>query len=59
MIKHHVKEEEQPDGMFAKLGDSDMDLNALGERLKQRKTELMGEVESDTPRRRSAREVIS
>ncbi len=43
MIKHHVKEEEQPGGMFAEARDSDMDLEALGERMKNRKLELQGE----------------
>jgi hemerythrin superfamily protein len=42
MIKHHVKEEEQRDGMFAKAKQSDMDLKALGEDLQQRKAELLG-----------------
>lgn len=41
MIKHHVKEEEQRDGMFAKARQSDMDLAALGEQLASRKSELM------------------
>jgi hemerythrin superfamily protein len=40
MIKHHVKEEEQRDGMFAKARSSDMDLVAVGERLAERKAEL-------------------
>jgi hemerythrin superfamily protein len=40
MIKHHVKEEEQPGGMFAKARKSGMDLAALGRRLKMRKLEL-------------------
>lgn len=40
MIKHHVKEEEQPGGMFAEARKSDMDLDALGEQMEQRKTEL-------------------
>ena len=43
MIKHHVKEEEQRGGMFTKAQSSDMDLRALGQRLKERKLELMGE----------------
>jgi hemerythrin superfamily protein len=47
MIKHHVKEEEQRDGMFAKARASDMDLQALGEQLAARKAELMGESEED------------
>lgn len=40
MIKHHVKEEEQPGGMFAKARKSDMDLDHLGERMKARKSQL-------------------
>ncbi|HUR20092.1 MAG TPA: hemerythrin domain-containing protein [Vicinamibacterales bacterium] len=40
MIKHHVKEEEQSGGMFAEARKSEMDLDALGEQLAQRKTEL-------------------
>jgi hemerythrin superfamily protein len=42
MIKHHVKEEEQPDGMFAKARKSEMDLQVLGEQLAARKAELEG-----------------
>jgi hypothetical protein len=41
MIKHHVKEEEQREGMFAKARESGMDLQALGEQLAARKAELM------------------
>jgi hemerythrin superfamily protein len=41
MIKHHVKEEEQPDGMFAEAKKSKMDLKALGQELFERKQELM------------------
>ena len=41
MIKHHVKEEEQRDGMFAEARKSDLDLKALGEQLAARKRELM------------------
>jgi hemerythrin superfamily protein len=40
MIKHHVKEEEQPDGMFAEAKKSKMDLRALGVQLAERKTQL-------------------
>jgi hypothetical protein len=40
MIKHHVKEEEQRDGLFAKARSSDMDLEAVGEQLAARKAEL-------------------
>jgi hypothetical protein len=47
MIKHHVKEEEQPGGMFAEARDSDMDLVELGRELEARKAELMGEDASE------------
>jgi len=40
MIKHHVMEEEQRDGMFAKARDSEMDLTTLGVQLAERKAEL-------------------
>jgi len=43
MIKHHVKEEEGPGGMFSKSRDSDMDLDELGQQLAARKAELEGE----------------
>jgi hypothetical protein len=51
MIKHHVKEEEQPGGMFAEARDSDMDLEELGRQMEARKAELMGEdaSEDDAP----------
>jgi hemerythrin superfamily protein len=41
MIRHHVNEEEKRDGMFAKARQSDMDLEALGQQLAARKSELM------------------
>ena len=40
MIKHHVKEEEKPGGMFSEARKSDMDLDELGQRLKARKEQL-------------------
>jgi hypothetical protein len=43
MIKHHVKEEEQPQGMFAEARSAKMDLQAIGAQLKDRKDQLMGE----------------
>jgi hemerythrin superfamily protein len=46
MIKHHVKEEEQPGGMFAEAKKSDMDLRALGEQLLARKQELQAQSEA-------------
>ena len=42
MIKHHVKEEEQPGGMFAEARQSrKMDLKKLGATLAERKRALM------------------
>jgi len=49
LIRHHVNEEEQRDGMFAKAKESDMDLQALGEQLQSRKDEMM---EETPPQRR-------
>ena len=44
MIAHHVKEEEKRSvGLFAKAKDAGLDLEGLGERLMQRKQELMAE----------------
>jgi hemerythrin superfamily protein len=40
MIKHHVKEEEQRDGMFAQARQGDVDLVAVGEQLAERKMDL-------------------
>lgn len=47
MIKHHVKEEEQRDGMFAKARQSEMDLEQLGEQLAARKAQLEGGASED------------
>jgi hypothetical protein len=41
-VKHHVKEEEQPGGIFAQAKKGEEDLDEMGERLKSRKEELMG-----------------
>jgi hypothetical protein len=43
-IKHHVKEEEQPGGIFAQAKKGDEDLNEMGERLKARKQQLMAQM---------------
>jgi len=58
MIKHHVKEEEQPGGMFAKARKSDMDLAELGRRLAARKKQLMNSSGSSAPRRSGAQHGI-
>jgi hypothetical protein len=50
MIKHHVKEEEKRDGLFAKSRQSEMDLEALGEQLASRKAELMNDTRSKSSR---------
>ena len=44
MIKHHVKEEEQKDGMFAEAKGSKMALEALGARMQARKQQLMSQM---------------
>lgn len=46
MIKHHVKEEEQPGGMFAEAKKSTMDLQALGLQLLARKQESQSRAEA-------------
>ncbi|SFJ55684.1 hemerythrin domain-containing protein [Caulobacter sp. UNC279MFTsu5.1] len=48
-IKHHVKEEEQPGGIFAQAKKGDEDLEAMGQRLKARKEELMAELGGKQP----------
>jgi hypothetical protein len=45
-IEHHVEEEEKPKtGLFAQARDADLDLEALGERLAARRTELHADYE--------------
>jgi Hemerythrin HHE cation binding domain len=49
MIEHHVREEErQRDSMFAQVRKDDIDLNALGESMQARKTELLAMAEAGT-----------
>ena len=48
-IKHHVKEEEQPGGIFAQAKRGDEDLNAMGAQLKARKEELMASMGGRKP----------
>jgi hemerythrin superfamily protein len=56
MIKHHVKEEEQRDGMFAQAKKADIDLEELGTLMATRKRELKAKFEETgipTPMTRS------
>lgn len=46
MIKHHVKEEEQPGGMFAEAKKSDLDLLVLGEQMLARKKQLQSQAKA-------------
>ena len=48
-ITHHVKEEEQPGGLFAQAKKGGEDLEAMGERMKARKDELMAEMGGKKP----------
>jgi len=50
-IKHHVKEEEQPGGIFAQAKKGDEDLEAMGERMQARKDELMAQNRARSPLR--------
>jgi hypothetical protein len=45
-IKHHVKEEEKRGGIFSGARQADLDLDALGEQLAERKQELMEQFEA-------------
>jgi len=47
-IKHHVKEEEKRDGVFAQAKNKGVDLDALGERMAARKQEILGEINEDS-----------
>jgi hemerythrin superfamily protein len=58
MIKHHVKEEEQPGGMFAKARKSEMDLSELGQRMAARKKQLMNSSSPSSPRRSRPERVV-
>ncbi len=46
MIKHHVKEEEQPGGLFAQARKGDTDFVALGQAMKARKQELVANMKN-------------
>lgn len=43
-IKHHVKEEEQPGGIFSQAKKGEEDLDEMGKRLQERKQELMAQI---------------
>jgi hemerythrin superfamily protein len=46
-VKHHVAEEERAgDGIFAKASAAGVDMSALGQRISQRKPQVMAEVQS-------------
>ena len=46
MIKHHVKEEEKPgEGFFAQARKGDVDMEALGGQLQERKKQLLEAIE--------------
>jgi hemerythrin superfamily protein len=47
MIKHHVREEEKPDGMFAEARKSDLNLRQIGRLLAERKAQLAGDAVED------------
>ncbi len=46
-IKHHVKEEEGPKGLFAQAESAGVDMKALGRALAKRQAELSDEFEKD------------
>jgi hemerythrin superfamily protein len=46
MIKHHVKEEEQRDGLFAQAKQAGLEMEEIGGTLSARKAELEKEIES-------------
>ena len=48
-ITHHVKEEEQPGGLFAQAKKGDEDLEEMGVRLKARKAQLMAQLGGRRP----------
>ena len=46
-IEHHIKEEEGPNGIFAQARKGDLDMQAIGERLVERKKELTERYKSE------------
>jgi uncharacterized protein (UPF0335 family) len=47
-IKHHVKEEEKRDGVFAQAKSKGVDVKGLGEQMSARKQALLSEIDQDT-----------
>ncbi len=47
-IKHHVKEEEQRDGLFAQAKSKGVDLEALGEQMAARKKEILAGIDENS-----------
>lgn len=52
-IRHHVKEEEQPGGIFSQAKRGEEDLEEMGERIQARKEELMAEMGAPSRSRRN------
>ena len=52
-VRHHVKEEESE--LFPKVKAAELDLNALGKELENRKTALLSEFDGSKPTRRAAK----
>ncbi len=48
-IKHHVREEEKSDGIFAKAKQAGVDMEGLGKHLADRKQQLATEIEARAP----------
>ena len=48
-IEHHIKEEEKPGGIFAQARKGKLDMEALGEQLASKKSELTERYKSDGP----------
>jgi hypothetical protein len=47
-IKHHVREEEKRNGVFAQAKSNKLDLDALGEEMAARKKEILAEIDEDS-----------
>jgi len=49
-IKHHVREEEKSDGIFAKAKAAGVDMSALGQRIQARKEQLVQKAQGESLR---------